>query len=343
MGFSKKASKGSGGSSKDYTEFNEHVHEQIMEVVSEDFDPIIGIISGIIEAGVQPVETTVEPYKGTEAQEYHLENTEGAFVDEEEGEIHIPRKPQDSVVFYVDFPEILIDYGKYMDNVDDDQEPLPYRISLTGDWWNKAVNKMFAKTVGLKCLPNEGKTPSGWGYHHKSTIHKLANATGCVRGQVDQDFDIGEILGGAAMFSLESELDEKGGKTYHNVKVKDPTKIPKVMSVPEHDIEPFGVMLDVEPEGDEIKYIATKNSLINSLELAVNYKGSVMEKCIKAYQKANASETTSKKEEAEEGEKPTKKVAPKRVSSKTAPKKAPAKKVVPEDDDGEDEDDPFNT
>lgn len=307
-----KASKGTstGESNVDWNEFNQH----LLEVLGEE-EPQVAILSGIIDVGVQYREDLVVDYENKEIQDKALE--EGRAVLSEDGsKLTLSMSPVGQVVFLADFPDLQVNYGKYFskDGADDFK---PYRALVGGSW------EGVAKGINM----NSKKISGVWQFDPKSTISKLAKFTDGVSGAVPQDYDIGNLLGNA--FAMDVGMKESDGKFYANC--KNVNRKHKMVEVPEHNIEPFGISFE---GGNDPKDLFNINGQVfKLLEKAVGWNESGLKKELEAFQ--------AEKESAKE-DKDTPKEAPKKSApvKKAAPKKA-AKAAEPEPEEDEDDDCPF--
>lgn len=281
--FSKKASdRSSGGSSNvDWDGFNDHLLEQI----GEEEENRIAILSGLIDLGVQERPDYVEEYTGTKKQEAALK-AGTSHLDEEEENIITPLKPTEQIAIMADFPEIMVNYGKFFSK-DGEDDWKPYRHLITNEWWDKGAREKLAKGVSLSCKPDD-KADSGWAYDRKSTISKLAVATGVVpKAPVDQNFDIGELLGGVFTMDVSAEEDGK----YVNIKVKNISKKHDKIPVPDHDVVPFGVMLEGGNDEEDLKQI--RASVKNTLKRAKGWETSGLKAELDALESSSSSSNTN--------------------------------------------------
>lgn len=327
MGYSKKASKPQSSSNADWDGFNEHLLEQI----GEASEARIGILSGIIELGIQERPDFVEKYKGTKAQDAKLKN-DNTYLSEDETEIITEMSPAEQVAFYADFPEIQINYGKFF-SADGEDDWKPYRHLLTNTYWDQGSKQMLAKGAALSCRKDD-KAPSGYAYDGKSTISKLALFTKAVeKAPVDQDFELGDLLGGVFTLNLQAVKDDK----YVNIKGTGIGSKHAQLPTPEYDLEPFGISFDGDNEPEDIKQVRVQ--LWNTIKRAKNWETSGLKKDLEAYEAAKKEESGEKSADEEEEQPKSKKPA-----KKAPPKKAPAKKKEPEPDVDEDDDEdcPFD-
>ena len=231
MGFNKKAKQTTSSyeSNIDWEAYNQHLLEQINEATEDGDDSVqVCIISGLVDTGTQPPqeEYTVYDWEDSEQQNKLLKANFGCFVEDDK--FHIPNRKNDTMVIMVDFPTIQINYGAFFseDGADDWK---PYRHLYAGDW------KGVATPIILN--PKDGE------YNPKSRISKLAKVTGCIKGSAaPADFDLGELMGKDLVMDITAEQNGE----YININVKDPAKRNKAIPIPDHDIEPFGVMIGEE-------------------------------------------------------------------------------------------------
>lgn len=305
-------------SRENWDAFYAHVEDVIRDVTEDgDSKNQVCFISGIVDTGTQTKEPedkyTIYDWEDSERQHKLIAADFGCY--EKEGKFYIPNKPEknDSITLYVDFPSIVVDYGI----LDGSGVPrfLPYRELLAGEWEGIATHTAL----------------SSKGYGGKSRVNALAKATGLHKsGDLSGSFDVGQLLG--LPFTMDIITNRGGDKQqYVNVKISNPSSKHKAIPVPEHDVEPFGIMMTGGNNPDDLKYI--RKAVLRRLELADEWEDSELKKELEAVKGGS-----SKEEEA-----PTKveAKAPAKTPAKAAPKKAPAKEAPPFEVDEEDEDDPF--
>lgn len=280
--FKKKAKPVQSSSSKDidWDGYNQHILEQVNAATDDGEDPVqVCIVSAIIDTGTQPPQEEYTEYnwEDDDRQNKLLKADFGCYVDGDK--FYIPNRSADTVVICVDFPSIEINYGKFFNAPEGkkygEDDFKPYRALVAGDWKGVATPIMLA--------------PSNGEYSSKSRIAKLAKATGAVKGtKVPADFDIGELLGGDLMMEITAE--ENG--EYINVNVKDPSKRKKVIPIPDHNIEPIGVMIGEENDEDAIKQV--NNKVKKLLKTAKEYEGSPLQKQLEGGNSDSGSEAPEK-------------------------------------------------
>lgn len=237
----------------------------------------VGIFSGIIDLGVQPVED------GHKKSDVALEDEEDfieanpnnyfddVVVDHKTGktERHVfwPQKPQRAVAITVDFPQFQYDWGG-------DIGKKPFRFLLNGEFIFKGKKRsdiVVARTYDLKETTKD--FAPRWSLAKNSLLYKAAVATNVIKP--DEPFNkkqIGELIGKAALFEV--RLWEDGG--YLNEKISFKGEVPEGMNVPEIDEDTlYYINLDAENDENAVKQLrkAVKNTIKNS----VSYEGSKLQ------------------------------------------------------------------
>lgn len=305
-------------SNVDWNAFNEHLAERVQEAIDENGTNMVCFVSMLIDSGTQPPQ---EPYR-----EYNWEDSEqqNRLLDNpkvdcyvEGDKFYIANRPNDSIVIAVDFPSIMVDYGKFFN--DGKSEERPYRHLIADEYQGVAGYTSYQ--------------PSSDGFSPLSAVSKIAKATGAFKGKgkVPSDFDIGDVLGLPFTMDIETNPTNKDGKIYANVKAKNPSAKHKAIPVPEHDIEPCVVFMNDDNDEEALKTI--RYSVIKRLEMAQEWSDSKLKAQLEALGKLGNSSQSSQEDESEE-EAP----APKKLATK----KPVAKKPEPQEDESdEDDDNPF--
>jgi len=350
MGYSKKASKPTGGVSKvDWDGLNAHLLQQIGTSVEQR----IGVVTGIIELGIQPRPDYVEKYKGTKEQKDKLKGG-NTYLSEDESEIITEMSPVEQIALYADFPEIDINYGEFYGINSDDEDDngwKPYRHLITNEFWDKATTTMLAKGASLSCRKDD-KSESGYAYDGKSTISKLALGGNYIgsdkkiisQAPVDQKFDLGDLLG--AVFTMDLQAVEDG--KYVNIKGKNIGSKHRQLPDPEFDTDLcFGISFDGGNDDEALKQV--RKNIWETIKRASNWEESGLQADYNDYQARMTAEYKKKKEgeSTDEGEEESQETVEKNVPQKAPPKKAPpqkapvkkvAPKTKPEPEVGDDED-----
>lgn len=274
---------GGTGPTIDWSAFNDHLEAQIDAAIEEEGANQVCILSGIIDAGTQPPneEYSEYDYVGDERQEKLLANDKvDCYV--ENGKFYKANRPVDSVVFLVDFPGIMINYGQFLSK-DQEDDWRPYRAVIGGEF------KGIAAVTSIS--PSEED-----GYGAKSRVYKLAKAMGLfTKTNPPADFDLGELLGG--VFTMDVEVKRGGDQNqYLNIVTKNIGAKNKRLPVPDNDIVPFGIMMDGGNDPDTLKLI--KKSVMKRLEMASEWEESELKKEIEAAAEARKEEAKANKDDA---------------------------------------------
>lgn len=294
--FKKKAKVQTGGgssiSNEDWKKWNDYVYDCVQEATEDGDEPLQPcFISGIVDSGTQsPAEAEREyDWEDTDQQNKLIKVGVGRV---EGDKFYVKNRDNDTIVMTVDFPTVMIDYAKHPASDSDEEDLKPYRALLAGDWDGAAT------PIALN--------PADDGYNAKSRIAKLAKATGIVKkGKVPKDFDLGELLGGEFMMNITAEWSEDD--KFMNVRTADPTAKPKAIPMPEHNIEPFAVMMDGDNEEEDLKQVNGK--ILKRLQLAKEWDDSELKKELEKMGRlsgSNDNEESSDKKPAKKVTKPSK-------------------------------------
>ena len=301
---------GSSISNEQWKEWNEYVYDRIMEGTEDGDEPTQPcFISGICDPGLQSPQEAEREYDWEDTEQQNKLIKVG--VGRVEGDkFYVKNRDNDTVVMTVDFPSILIDYSKHPASDSDEEDFKPYRELLAGDW------EGAASPIALN--------PSKDGYNPKSRIATLCKVTGVKKGKVPEDFDLGELLGAEFMMSIEANWSED--EKFMNVKISSPANKPKAIPMPEHDIEPFAVMMDGDNDEEDLKQINSK--ILKRLQLAKEWDDSGLKKELERVGRLGGGSSDDSEEE-----KPKKNV--------TKPKR-PSKVEQEPDEEPEGDDNPFD-
>lgn len=287
-----KTGKGAGTKSDvDWDALTEHIVAQCKAVKPRS---IPGIISGIIDLGIQQP----EPYDGpVKAEAKYPDNAEYYTSEKGEKMVRYERKPVQQVAVTVDFPQITVDYGKFFNG---ESNPVPYRMLLNGEYSLKDKEGNWNRVVGRGFSTQETRHDSGvWALSKLNILHKLAEAAGLLD---DAGYfkapRIGELLGQAAQFQLNVTMVEKNGKRYLNEKIKLAGIIPEGLPVPELDESLlYGINMNGENDPEAVRIL--RKSIKNTVARASNYPGSDLQRMIEGGTSEKPKEETEVEEEEE--------------------------------------------
>lgn len=309
MGYTRKAQAPQTESNIDWNGFNKHLVEQIGAT-----DSRIAKVCGIVDIGKQARKNFEEAYdpskeehtkaieeRGAEVLNGEYFNDKGKKVSGEY--ISIPQNPVEQVVVFVAFPEIMINYGKFFDDSGEDRFE-PYVCPVGGDWWDKNAGEKgmkLAKGIPLSCTKND-KAKSGWAYSPNNTISKLGlngvdkDGNPIYEGAVlDQDFDLGSLLGAVCMYTLGAELsDDK----WFNQKIKDCAKKHKAVPVPDVAVPEFGCLWEGGNAKEDLEQVLRFRPVYNAMTQAENWEESGIKAELDALQEERKAEFKAKNEAA---------------------------------------------
>ena len=261
------------GSNVDYSALNKYMVETCK---LESPEALTGIISGIIDFGMQEQEDAAMEFQGTpemEAEEMAKEGSNTYFETmkdygdggKEKRYKRWPVKPCQTVGLTVDFPDIMIDKGQFFG--DDSGELKPLRMVLGGTF-----NGVFARQFPLNVRKND-KTNNKWSMPHNSMLHKMAVASKLVTPaapflpeQIDQ------LLGQALQFEVTIGMRAE----YLNEKIKYMGALGRGMQVPVLD-DKYKYMIQFGATNDvtALKHLssAAKKTMAMSPDFATSVVG----------------------------------------------------------------------
>lgn len=282
----------------DFDAYNAYVVEAVG--CSEKPEALIGIVSGVIDLGLQAQEDAKMKWSGTEADEaaeiaknplQYFEDIKDSKTGAVERFKRWPVKAQRCVALNIDFPETLVNKGKFFDE-DGVGEDLPFRGLLNNEFGLKGVGKVVGKAYSLKETRNDDGT---WSLKNNTVLWKLAQATNQLNGtQGFKPGDLGNLIGQAAMFNVHVFLNEHGGKQYLNEKLAFNGPVPKAMQklIPTLD-ERFMHVVNFKGEQDLEVLKTLRQSVINTMKLAEDFEGSDVQKALIEIGKVKAGDSSS--------------------------------------------------
>lgn len=311
--FKKKAKVQTGGgssiSNEDWKKWNDYVYDCVQEATEDGDEPLQPcFISGIVDTGTQaPVEAEREwDWEDTDQQNKLIKVGVGRV---EGDKFYVKNRDNDTVVMTVDFPTVMIDYAKHPASESDEEDFKPYRTLFAGDWEGAAT------AIALN--------PAKDGYDPRSRIATLAKATGLYKtGKVPKDFDLGEFLG--ADFRMEIKAEWSEDDKFMNVRISSPANKSKKDPLPDHNIEPFAVMMEGDNEEEDLNQVNGK--ILKRLQLAKEWDDSGLKKEL---EKLGRLSGNSASEDSSESKPPKKVTKPSKVEQE------------PDEDLAEESDNPF--
>lgn len=253
---------------------------------------LIGIISGIIDLGLQVQEDAKMEWKGSDEERAEVEAKAAAGESTEYFETlpddkGVPTlykrwkvKPCQQVAITVDFPSIMLNRGQFFG--DDSGQEHPLRMLLNGEFFIQGVGRTVGKPYNVK----EVKQADGsWGFKNNTQIYKLASATDVLddNGNFKPQM-LGKLLGKAALFEIQVFMKRGGdGKEYLQERIKLSGQVPDVMQslIPELPAEYiYGVNFRGEQNPEVVKQL--RQSVVNTMKQAENFDGSDVQKALVA-------------------------------------------------------------
>lgn len=230
----------------DFQALNQHI---VDEVKCEEPEVVKGVVAGIVDLGLQSqpdgqyalegddIGKTVEQLNKTYAEQLadgSITKFEIAYNSEtKQREVmkFVPRKPQQSVDLLIDFPEILVNKGKFYGK--EDAEPKPYRMSLGGQFWQKSKGEngvmLLQKLTPLRLTNIGDDTNKIWSMSPLSVLHKMAVDGGLIKkGEAFVPQQITDLLGKTYQFQIQAFFKEgRNGKSYFTENIKYVGKLPR--------------------------------------------------------------------------------------------------------------------
>lgn len=325
----------------DWKALNEYVVETA-NIQGEEV--IVGVISGLIDVGIQKQEDAKMESKLTpeeEAEEIAKNpNTyfETLFDYENKKDVRYKRWPvkdQQSVVLMVDFPEILIDKAPFFGG---ESNPQPLRMVLGGEFIPyKGADKVAAKPLALTIRKND-KTNNQWSMPFNSTPYKMASAAKLVnKGEPFVPSDIDKLLGQAFQFKVTLGFNDKG---YYNEKCAFAAGLGRGQTPPAYDDSIIHIV-QFKHENEEADLKQLRASIRNTMKKATNYEGSLVQQALDKLFPYNASskeeDSSDTEDSPETSTESVQKAKPAKQSKGTA--KAEKPRAAPPVDDSTDFDD----
>lgn len=335
MAFQSYGASQSEGSKKeiDYDELNAYVVEA---AGLQERETVVGIVSVIADLGTQEQPDAEVVFTGSEADEAkEIEknpNTyfEDGFDYQSKKNVRFkkwPQKPVQCVAIAVDFPDIIVDKGKFFG----ESKPLPLRVWMGGQFYIQSEGMVVQRPTPLKV---NKKLKDTWSLDQKSVLYQMAVAHKVIKpGDVFPPSRIDEILGAALQFQVQIYMkDGKDGKQYFTEYIKFASSLGRGMSAPESDVKPALLQFNAVNEDEDIQSL--RNHIVNTMRRASNFEGSKIAEQIERLKGSKKSEGSDTPSEPKSEKKDTK---PAKVLKEKKPKV-----TAPDPFDDMDDDIPFN-
>ena len=300
MAFDSYGAERSGGGNKPTVDFDALNNYVINTVDCEQPETMNGVITGIVDLGTQKQpdaeydvddedkDLSIDELNAKHASQF-VQNFEG---DEQYGKIVkfamvrdnktkkdvlkkiVKQKPRQSIIYCVDFPDIMLNKGQFFGDNSGKESPL--RLWVGGSFYQKHLGKMTVQNViPLKIIKDD---KLGWTLNPASTLHKLAVGTRVV--STDQAFEAKEIdklLGKTAQFQIQvfNQPSTKDNRQFYTEKIKFVGAIQK-KDKPFEDVETF--LIQFNHPNDETALKQVRKHVINTITQATNFEGSAIQK-----------------------------------------------------------------
>jgi len=273
----------------DFDALSKHIVEAVG--CADKPEALIGIVSGVIDLGLQAQDDAKMEWKGTDAEKAEVEAKAARGESKEyfevvpHGQNNVPTlckrwpvKAQRCTAVTVDFPDTLVNKGQFFDENKVGEE-LPFRALLNNEFGLKGVGKVVGKPYSLREQRNDDGT---WGFKNNTILFKLAQATNQLDAQGNfKPAMLGNLIGEAAMFNVHVYLNEHGGKNYLNEKLAFNGPVPKAMQkmIPVLD-EKHMYVVNFTGEQDLEVLKNLRASVINTMKMAEDFEGSDVQKAL---------------------------------------------------------------
>lgn len=272
------------GPQVDFDALTKHMIERVG--AEEKEEPMIGIISGIVDLGLQKQEDAKMKWEGTPAMEAaEIEKNPNQYFedikDPKTGSVQRfkrwPSKHQREVCVFVDFPDVLVNKGQFFDP-ESGGEDLPFRGLLNNEFYRKGVGRIVGKPFPCREQRNDDGT---WGFKNNTTLFKMAKAAGVLVNGNFKPQHLGSLIGKALLFDVHVYGEEFDGKTYLKEKLSFNGSVPKAMEklIPTLDEKHmFMVNFKGEQDMDAVKNL--RQNVINHMTMAEDFATSDVRKAL---------------------------------------------------------------
>lgn len=290
---------------------------------------LAGIVSGIVDLGLQEQEDAAVEWKGTEEEEAaEIAARPGTYFEtgpnpdaNKKGMVRLKRwkqKPIQSVAIAVDFPDILLNKGQFFG---EEGEEKPLRMYLGGQFYTQEHGAIMGRTTPLKVTKN---TKEKWSFNKKHVFYQMASAAKLIDASKDDAFipaDIDKLLGQAFNFEAQIFMKENKGKEYYTEYIKFQGALTRGQKAPEGEVKTFMIQFNKENDLADLKEL--RSHVKNTIKLASNFTGSKLEAQLQELYDSYKSQSDNQEQDADDNqeEAPAPVVEKKKpVQKKTSPK-----------------------
>lgn len=274
------ASQNAGKSEKPSVNFDE-LNSHVVEAAGlQERETLVGYVSMIVDLGTQNQPDAEVTFTGDESaeKEEFAKNPNTYFKDGFDPVTRKPvrlkcwqQKPVQCVAVAIDFPDILINKGKFFGNSD----PKPLRLWLGGQFYDQSIGKMVvARPTPLKV----NKKLGNWSFDQKHLFYKMAVADKMIKpGEVFAPKDIDKLLGKAFQFTAQVFFKPgKDGKSYYTEYINFVGALGRGQAAPEAKTTPLIIQMNKQNSEQAVKEV--RAHVLNTCRLASNWEGSALQK-----------------------------------------------------------------
>ena len=257
----------------------------------QERETLAGYVAAIIDLGVQKQPDAEVTFTGSpEEEEAIMESMPDTYfkdgIDQDtKKEVRLkcwPQKPVQCVTLAIDFPDILVDMAEAYG---EESNPLPLRLYTGGQFYVPTSGMIVARPTPLRVV-NLDKTrkTKKWSLAQNNMLHKMAVAAKLIKpDEVFLPQNIDDLLGKAFQFDAQVYMKQSGQKEYFTEYLKFASALGRGQSVADLTTEPRLIQFDEENPDDAITEM--RQHVVNTIKLAENFKGSVIQKQIETLRK----------------------------------------------------------
>jgi hypothetical protein len=319
MAFKVVGTQSSGGSTDSSVDFDAINRYRVEAAGLQERETVPGYVAVIVDLGIQKQQDAEVEFVGTVEEEEAImaEMPDTYFKDgknpDTKADVRLkcwPQKPQQCVVFGIDFPDIIVDMAKAHGK---ESNPLPLRLYTGGQFYIPTQGMVVARPTPLRVVNlDKSRKTKKWSLAQNNMLHKMAVAAKLIKpDEVFLPQRIDELLGKAFQFDAQVYMKKSGSKEYFTEYLKFSAALGRGQNIADLETTPVVVEFDEENSDESIEHL--RSHVINTIKQAENYKGSAIQKQIEKLRPAKAAKADdaaddSDREEEQEEQKPAPKV-----------------------------------
>lgn len=316
----------SGGNTESNVDFDAINRYRVEAAGLQERETLAGYVASIIDLGVQKQPDAEVTFTGSQEEEDAIcEAMPDTYfkdgIDQDtKKEVRLkcwPQKPVQCVTLAIDFPDILVDMA---DAHGEESNPLPLRLYTGGQFYVPTQGMIVARPTPLRVV-NLDKTrkTKKWSLAQNNMLHKMAVAAKLIKpDEVFLPQNIDDLLGKAFQFDAQVYMKQVGQKEYFTEYLKFASALGRGQSVADLTTEPRLIQFDEENPDEAI--IEIRQHVVNTIKLAENFKGSVIQKQIETLRKRKEVKPDETVDDDRDEELPTPAEKPKVTGRKPAAK-----------------------